>query len=462
MIAALPNSVVHKSNGRANVNLMKSLTGLGKPTLILQPELEPEDFRGVALPNLGVSKANLAFIPPLAGLRPDVVLADQRRAVEYEILPDGSRRLLSDDDRRMALCIIDLKNITEANASYSAEVCLYAVFLSNWLRSVGKAFLRNFFVSDRVYLWRHIEMPRFTKIMGTKEGGDHAKRFAALQDDLEEGKVNYLIYMPSVRKFFVEDLPRVVRQGDHQGWGSVEYHVNPRCSSCDWLGNRTWLSPEDRKHFDAHPEHYCSHNAEVTDHLSKMASLSKGATNVLGKGGHSKVANLVGIAPDAAVLRRHSLLKKDRGQIGARAASIANNTTTVDLISRVGGLAKRLGAEYDIVVNFDAGSGFLTGIGLRGVLFAPYGKQFAAVDGGQPQSLKSLGEAGFVVGKDNLQAEWAAVSAFIDKLATWIEDAEKVFKAQSFGTLRTQICFWELRQYQESVRRLRPPLVEHS
>jgi hypothetical protein len=28
----------------------------------------------------------------------------------------------------------------------------------------------------------------------------------------------------------------------------------------------------------------------------------------------------------------------------------------------------RLGAEYDIVVNFDAGSGFLTGIGLRGVL----------------------------------------------------------------------------------------------
>src|ERR1700733_3012444 len=62
-IAALPNNVVHKSNGRANVDIMKSLTGLNKPTLILQPELEPEDFRDVALPNLGVSKANLAFIP---------------------------------------------------------------------------------------------------------------------------------------------------------------------------------------------------------------------------------------------------------------------------------------------------------------------------------------------------------------------------------------------------------------
>lgn len=449
LIAALPNNVIHKTNGRANVDIVKSLTGLSKPTLILQPELEPEDFRNVALPNLGVSKANLAFIPPMAGLRPDVVLADQRRVVEFEILPDGSRRLLPDDDERMALCVIDLKNITEANASYSAEVCLYAVFLTNWLHSAGKAFLKKFFVSDRVYLWRHIEMPRFTKIMGTKEGGDHAKRLAALKEDLEEGRVNYLIYMPSVRKFFVEDLPRVVQLGDLQGWASVEYHVNPRCSSCDWLGNRTWLSPDDRKHFDAHPEHYCSRNAETSDHLSKMASLSKGASNVLGKGGHPKVANLVGIAPDADVLRRHSLLKKDRGQIGARAASIANNTTTVDQSSKVGGLAKRLGAEYDIVVNFDAGSGFLTGIGLRGVLFAPFGKQFPAVEGGQPQSLRSLGEAAFVVGKDNLQAEWAAVSAFIDKLATWIEDAEKVFKAQAFGTLRTQICFWELRQYEE-------------
>jgi len=449
LITALPNNVIHKSNGRANVDIAKSLTGLTKPTLILQPELEPEHFRDVALPNLGVSKANLAFIPQLAGLRPDVVLADQRRAVEYEILPDGSRRLLPDDDKRLALCVIDLKNITEANASYSAEVCLYAVFLSNWLHSAGKAFLKNFFVSDRVYLWRHIEMPRFSKIMGTKEGGDHAKRLAALQNDLEEGRVNYLIYMPSVRKFFAEDLPRVVQQGDQEGWASVEYHVNPRCSSCDWLGNRTWLSPDDRNHFDAHPEHYCSRNAEATDHLSKMASLSKGASHVLGKGGHPKVANLIGIAPDADVLRRHSLLKKDRGQIGARAASIASNTTTVDQSSKVGGLAKRQSAEYDIVVNFDAGSGFLTGIGLRGILFAPYGKQFPAVGGAQSQSFKSLGEAAFVVGKDNLQAEWAAVSAFIDKLATWIEDAEKVFKAQTFGTLRTQICFWELRQYEE-------------
>ena len=82
-------------------------------------------------------------------------------------------------------CQLSPKNITEANASYSAEVCLYAIFVTNWLHNEGKAFLDKFFVSDRIYLWRHIEMPTFTKVLGTKEGGDHANRLEALRHDLE-------------------------------------------------------------------------------------------------------------------------------------------------------------------------------------------------------------------------------------------------------------------------------------
>jgi hypothetical protein len=64
-------------------------------------------------------------------------------------------------------------------------------------------------------------------------------------------------------------------------------------------------------------------------------------------------------------------------------------------------------------------------------------------------SIKSLGEDAFVVSKDTVQAEWAAVYAFIDKFAAWIVDAEAQFKANNFGTLHTQICFWEMRQYEE-------------
>lgn len=448
LISALPSHVIHSNNGKDGIELGKALKTVSKPAFILQPKLEPQEFRDTALKNLGVQKPDLNLIPRLAGLRPDVIFADTRRENEFEILPDGSRRRLSDDDTRMALSVIDLKNITEANASYSAEVCLYAIFLSNWLSTAGGELSKSFFVSDRVYLWRHVEMPRFTKVKSSKDGMDPEKRLNALRDDLEEGLVLYLIYMPSVHKFFTDDLPRVIRTGDGKGWAAVDYHVNPRCSSCDWLGNRAWLSTEDRKHFDSHPEHYCSRNAETSDHLSKMPSLSKGASKVLVQAGHTKVASVAGIKADAKVLRDHSLLKKDRRHVGARAESIVNNNSTVDGVSKVGGLAKRLGAEYDMIVNFDAGSGLLTGIAIRGILLSPYGKKFPA-ENGVEQTFKSLGEAAFVVNKDNLVAEWAALSSFIERLGGWIEEAHNLFSGQNFGQVRTQICFWEIRQYEE-------------
>lgn len=78
LITALPSNVIHKSNGRANVDLKSSLKSVVEPTLILQPELEPETFRKLVLSNLGVADNNLAFIPQLAGLRPDIIFADQR------------------------------------------------------------------------------------------------------------------------------------------------------------------------------------------------------------------------------------------------------------------------------------------------------------------------------------------------------------------------------------------------
>jgi hypothetical protein len=449
LCSSLPNNVYAKSSGTAPVDLSKALSEITIPTLILQPQIEPESFREVALSNIGVAKDDQKFIPKISGLRPDVVFADTRHEIEYEILPDGTRRQLAEDDKRLGLCVIDLKNITEANASYSAEVCLYAIFLANWLHNEGKQLLDRFFVSDRIYLWRHVEMPNFTKILGTKEGGDHANRLKALREDLEDGLVLFLIYMPSVRKFFCEDLPRVVQLGDSKGWDAVPYHVNPRCSSCDWLGNRVWLSDEDRKHFDAHKDNYCTPAAVNADHLSKMASLTKGASSVLFTGGHQKVASLVGITSEAPVLRKHSLLKQDRGQISHRAEAISTGKVTVDGVSKVGGLAKRLGGEFDIIVNFDSGSGLLTGIAIRGALFSPFGSKFPAVAGKDPSSVQPLGEVAFVVNKDTVVAEWAAVLSFIESFAGWIEEAEKLFAANHFGTMHTQICFWEARQYEE-------------
>ena len=57
-------------------------------------------------------------------------------------------------------------------------------------------------------------------------------------------------------------------------------------------------------------------------------------------------------------------------------------------------LIDSLGAEFDIIVNFDAGSGFLTGIATRGTLFASFGQKFAS-ETGDDKSIRPLGEAAF-------------------------------------------------------------------
>ncbi|MCI4668929.1 MAG: ATP-binding protein [Bacteroidia bacterium] len=444
---SIPDHIICEP-GFAKIDLSNALELAINQSFILQPSFEPEEFRNAAFDNLEISEEDQQLIPKLSGLIPDLLFIREPVHNDQEILPDGSRKRIEDDDRRLGISVIDLKNITEANASYSAEVCLYAFFLANWLAADGNSFRDRYYVSDHIYLWKHVEMPEFNRVLNLRQGQGQVRRIEALLTDLEDGRVEYLIFMPSVRKFFKEDVPKTVRKGDTEGWRSVDYHVNTRCGSCDWLGNPDWLVGRDREHYENNPDHYCFQCADVSDHLSKMASLSKGAIKTLSSEGHEKIEDLIGIPPQAGILKKHTLLKRDRRQIGARAESLSNGTQSIDNTVRISGLASNLYAEYDIIVNFDSGSGLLTGIALRGVLFSPYGQSFVTQDG-RRQSIQILGEEAFVVPADNENAEWTAVQGFIDCLSNWIRRADSIFQENGWGNVRTQICFWEPRQYEE-------------
>jgi hypothetical protein len=454
LIRAIPNNVLHESNGKAPTNLIQALNRATDSCFILQPAIEPENFRETALGNIDLDASEKSLIPPLAGLKPDALFIHTKMPDEFEILPNGSRKVLSRDDNRLGISVIDLKNVTEGNPSYSGEVCLYAFFLANWLATDGAALKDKFYVSDKVYLWMHTEMPEFNRVLGLSTGSDARGRIKALLKDLEDGLVDYLIYMPSVRKFLKEDVPRVVRKGDAEGWASVEYHVNQRCGSCDFLGHTDWLNPDDKAIYDRNPTHYCIASAEGIDHLCKLPNLSKGATQILFKGGHSTVSNLVGIPITDPILKKHAFLKREKLHIGHKATAITTGVSSVDNHNKIAGLARSLNAEYDIIVNFDAGSGLFTGLSMRGILFPPFGKEIAQQNG-TPKKSHSHGEVVFVVPKDTANAEWAVLQAFIEKLSQWILDAEKIFfdngnaNGESWGSVHTQICFWEQRQYEE-------------
>ncbi len=449
LIRAIPNNVIHESNGKAPTDLIRSLNAASDQYFILQPAIEPENFRDVALGNVGLDSNEKNLIPRLSGLKPDALFIHSKLADEFEILPNGSRKALLSTDTRLGISVIDLKNVTEGNPSYSGEVCLYAFFLANWLVTEGAALKDEYFVSDKVYLWMHTEMPEFNRVLGLRTGGDPRVRINALLKDLEDGLVDYLIYMPSVRKFLKEDVPRVVRKGDIDGWASVEYHVNQRCGSCDFLGHTDWLNPEDKEIYDKNPTHYCIASAEHVDHLCKLPNLSKGATQILFNGGHSTVANVAAITTTDPVLKKHAFLKREKLHIGHKAIAVSTGVSSLDSHNKIAGLAKNVNAEYDIVINFDAGSGFLTGLSIRGILFPPFGKTFAQEDG-TTKTFHSFGEAVFVVPKDTLNAEWAVLQAFIEKFSEWILRADGLFSDNgNWGSVHTQICFWEQRQYEE-------------
>ncbi len=139
LTTALPQYVIHESNGRTKIDPQKALASVKGPALIIQPNIEPQKFRSTALENLGLLPNEQNLVPELAGLIPDILFVHVPLEMEYEILPDGLRKRVEPGDRRLGISVIDLKNVTEANASYSAEVCLYAFFLSNWLASEGKS-----------------------------------------------------------------------------------------------------------------------------------------------------------------------------------------------------------------------------------------------------------------------------------------------------------------------------------
>src|SRR5690606_10620283 len=65
MIKNLPNNVIHKSNGRTGLDLAAALKAVSAQSFILQPEIEPENFRSSALKSMGVAVGDLAHIPPL-------------------------------------------------------------------------------------------------------------------------------------------------------------------------------------------------------------------------------------------------------------------------------------------------------------------------------------------------------------------------------------------------------------
>jgi hypothetical protein len=444
LIAAFGSSVVYLKGANQKpmtAPLATLLTAVKSfPSFILQGKIEPSTFQNRVLTNLALPPVLRGAIPKIDGLIPDIIIVRDPWADDEVVTPQGGRRTLSAaDTKRRALVVIDVKHTSEANPSYSAEVAMYAVMLANWLEETGKD--AEYFVAVNCALWTRFKegQSAFDNAAAKTPKQPAGTLLNALMLDCEDANLRF--YLPTVLRFFREDLPRVVGIGDSKpdGWRGLEWHVDSRCSGCDFLGYARWVPDEFKKKLETKPDHYCYPGAQIAQHLSRIAGMTRGGRKTLQAAAIDTTAAMAATTGTEPVYGKHTFLKREGAKLPARAKSLASKQLEVDTKALLATLAPWPQLSLAIAVNFDPSSGLLTGLALGGSATA-YQK------GEKPLFWK---HQGFVVDQKSLAAEWTELNSFLSTLSDYIEQASVYVSKFGKVGLKGQIAFWEARQYEE-------------
>jgi hypothetical protein len=414
------------------------------PCILVQPQFSVEPNRDNVLTRLGILAADLAIMPPFTSFIPDIAIIEAATPQMMELLPTGERSPRLPSDQRLAISLIDVKHAQEANPSYEAEVVLYGVLLANWL--VDQGIVSRFFVTTTMGLWTRGGLARNAFQVAIDRGErDPVRLVEAVRMELVP--ISLPIYVQALRKFFAEKLPEVIRRGN-ANWTTLEWHVDNRCGSCDWLGYEGWLGPNDITKVAANPNHYCFPRAAQTDHLSRLPLLTRGSRRVLQDEGLQTVAAIALTTGAETVYGRHSKLKTDRRSIPGFAVAIGSSTTSADPDRPDGMLARYADLDIFISVNFDPGAGLLTGVGLQAYFrqSVPFG-QAPAND-----RVSRKWRERWVVASKSAQAEESTLLAFLHTLATifeFVSNTDPMQGGRNATDTRAQLVFWDHRQFEE-------------
>lgn len=407
------------------------------PSVLLQGKFSPSKFQKEALENIGLQEPQISQVPEISGLIPDIIIVRSPMDGDEEVASDGTRKSIDfEAEQRHALTILDVKHTSEANPSYSAEVALYALFLSNWI--VDQGLEGDYYVSVRSYLWTRFKQgeSELDRLMSAATPASPNQLLEALFIDSEDANLRF--YLPTVLHFFREDLIRVINKGD-ASWGDLEWHVDGRCSACDWLGHEKWVSAVEKEMIKSQPSHYCYPAAELTGHLSQIAGMTRGARKTLQIHDIQNTESAANASATSQVFQEHSHLKKERNRIPLRAQALLLDEIKVDDAALLASLAPFPQMHVAITVNFDASAGLLTGLSI-------FGRATAYIKGQSPRQFRSKS---FMIDQKSLDAEWVALEGLLSSLSDMIEQSEKFVKEAGKKPLTAQIAFWEKRQFEE-------------
>jgi hypothetical protein len=374
---------------------------------------------------MSLSKARpdvIQTFPPLSTLgNPQ----DESR-VEYreEVCPNGQVKLLDEDDDRVRLRVIDIKQTAEPGSHYFAEVVYYSMTLAAFLEAEDLSDEYVVVAAPAVWPGSH-EASHLAEMRETWRKRAHtaipAELSSALEEDIEVAPVD--AYAPRLCRLLSKKLPDIL----DAKWDELDWHVDHRCRGCDFLGY-PWENKEGE--VQNHRLH-CWPTAEREGHLSRVAGLTRGGASELKESGKvDSVSRLASTGPFSPVLGGHQGLKMKRTLYPHRADALKQDEASVIPESGGDALMPRWPNLWIYVfLDYDLASAITVNFGLRASWEEPI--PYERRNELKPQREKwreeddSRFSESYIVGEESVEAERKKFLEFLRALKQILNDVRQ-------------------------------------
>jgi DNA replication ATP-dependent helicase Dna2 len=428
-VAVAPNRISYHP-----IDLIDVLPRVFVGVFLIEAEFEVGDTFEL---DLGVQSYRTDYDLSYARLRPDIIEVLPPCESPKFVAPDGRTEWLPQYDQRRQLRIIDVKLTAEPSPEHFAEVTYYSMALAGWL--VDHKLSDQYVVVPCAAIWpgshdasQLVRVSREAKDQGRIPATKELRR--AMGDDLES--VPFEVFASRVRQFLCEDVPHVLSLH----WEELPWHVDHRCKGCDWIGYLNWVNSKGEPTYQSK---HCIPLAQQTNHLSRVAFMSRGARSALEAQGITDVASLAELSPEDTAFDEHYNLRALRSVMAGRASSLQELQAFIPEQSGTSGVMPRW-ADLHIYVmaNFDLGSAITFAMGLDAFWMEPrpFGDE-------EPRITHPWRSRTFVIDQRDLLVERRELLNFLKHLNEIIDDAYKRNKETT-----VQLYVWDEVQYRHLTR----------
>ncbi|GMU20605.1 MAG: hypothetical protein AMXMBFR13_07020 [Phycisphaerae bacterium] len=417
------------------VPLAGALTGIVPGQFIAQAKYDVTPAFEAAM---NIAAIRTRFNLDYANVVPDLLQVFAPGTFDRMVLPDGELIPVPQHDTRLQLRVIEVKLTAEPSPSYFAEVVYYSLVLAGWLREHANG--DQFLVVPNGAVWpgSH-DASRLVTVFrqAAAQGGTATLQqlLAALEEDLEA--VPFEVFAFRVRRFLQHDVPGVLGQT----WQSMEWHVDNRCKGCDYLGY-PWTNSQGQR--TNHPDH-CIPTAEVSEHLSRVAFLTRGASAALQARQVTRVSDLAALQPTSSAFDAHQALRATRSVVTGRAQSLQTQQAAIPPDAGTSAVMPRWAdLRVYLSVDFDVSSAITVAFGLKAFWLEPRAFGAAPPVGGRPHA---EWQEVFPVDQKDIMTEQRELLALLDRLNTILTDARN-----RHPNTTVQVYLWDPLQYDHLTR----------